>query len=127
MVELEVACKCGYAWKTILERRRYFRKNVNFSGAFKHKLDSEEDAAGTMTVIDISRKGLKLKLDDVAVLFEKGDWLEVTFPLDNEAKTLIKRNVTVKNVFENFVGVEFSDAKQGDNDIDTYMSRHTSH
>ena len=122
MVELTVTCTCGYSWKTLLERRRYFRKNVNFSGTYKHKLPDNEDSAGSMTVIDISRKGLKLKLDAAGDRFKKGDWLEVSFPLDNDAKTLIKKIVNVKNVFENFLGVVFSDAKHEDTDIDDYMS-----
>jgi len=125
MVELEVICNCGYSWKTILERRRYFRKNVNFSGTYKYKLDDEKDAAGTMTVVDISRKGLKLKLDDEGARFENGDLLDVTFPLGNDAKTLVKRVVKIKNIFQNFLGVEFSDTKQKDTDVDAYMSQHT--
>ena len=125
MVELTVTCTCGYSWKTILERRRYFRKNVNFSGTYKYKLDDEKDAAGVMTVVDISRKGLKLKLDEEGARFEKGDLLEVAFPLGNDAKTLVKRVVNIKNIFQNFLGVEFSDTKQKDTDVDAYMSQHT--
>ena len=52
--------------------------------------------AGTMTVVDISRKGLKLKIHGEDVSFEKGDLLEVTFPLDNDTETLIKRIVNIK-------------------------------
>jgi len=125
MVELEVTCNCGYSWKTILERRRYFRKNDNFSGTYKHKLPDSEDSTGIMTVVDISRKGLKLKLDDTDDCFKKGDCLEVSFPLGKDAKTLIKRIVIVKTVFENFVGVVFSDTKQKNTDVDAFMSRHT--
>jgi hypothetical protein len=124
MVELKVNCKCGYSWSTILERRRYFRKSVNFPGTYKYKLHSDEDTLGSMTVVDISRKGLKLKLHDEGHRFKEGDWLEVTFPLDNNPKTLIKRVVDVKNVFENYLGVAFRDTKHEDTDIDFYMSRH---
>lgn len=121
MVELEVACKCGHGWKTILERRRYFRKNVNFSGTYKHESTEDESATGTMTVVDISRKGLKLKLDGEVVRIEKGDCLEVTFPLDNDVESIITRKVTVKNIFQLFLGVEFTETKQ--EDIDIYMSQ----
>ena len=122
MVELTVTCNCGYSWKTILERRRYFRKNDNFSGTYKHQLPGNKDSAGSMTVVDISRKGLKLKLDDAGNRFKKGDCLEVSFPLGKDTKTLIKRIVIVKTVFENFVGVVFSDTNHEDTDIDDYMS-----
>ena len=127
MVELEVSCNCGHSWKTTLERRRYFRKNVNFAGTYTYNSQGGNDAAGTMTVVDISRKGLKLKLDKENELLEKGDRLEVTFPLDNDANTLVKRKVTVKNVFKNFLGVEFSGTKHEDADIDLYMSQQASH
>jgi hypothetical protein len=125
MVELEVTCNCGHSWKTILERRRYYRKNVNFYGTYKYKLDDKINAAGTMTVVDISRKGLKLKLDGEGARFERGDLLEVTFPLGNHAKNLVKRVVNVKNIYRNFLGVEFSGTKQKDTDVDDYMSQHT--
>ena len=124
MVELKVKCICGYSWSTILERRRYYRKNVNFPGTYKYKLHGNKDAVDSMTVVDISRKGLKLKLHDEGHRFKEGEWLEVTFPLDNSIKTLIKRVVNVKNVFKNYLGVEFSDTKHEDADIDAYMSPH---
>ena len=123
MVELEVTCNCGHSWKTILERRRYFRKNVNFSGTYRYQAKGDNDPSDAMTVVDISRKGLKLKIAAGDVRFEKGDRFEVAFPLDNDANTLIKRNVIVTNVFENFLGVEFRDTIQEDTDIALYMSR----
>ena len=124
MVELKVNCNCGYSWRTILERRRYYRKNVNFPGTYKYKLYGNKDTVGSMMVIDISRKGLKLKLHDEGHRFKEGDWLEVTFPLDNNTKTLIKRVVNIKNVFKNYLGVEFRDTKHEDAEIDSYMSPH---
>lgn len=123
MVELEVSCNCGHAWKTILERRRYYRKNVNFPGTFKHESAVDDGAAGTMTVVDISRKGLKIKLDEEEMLIEKGDCFEVTFPLDNDGESIIKRDVTVNNIFKLFLGVEFTDTKHEDIDIKVYMSQ----
>lgn len=124
MVEFEVTCRCGFSWRTTLERRRYFRKNVNFTGTYKYILPDNKDTAGSMTVVDISRKGLKLKLPDGGHPFEEGDWLEVTFPLDNDMKTFIKRVVDVKNVYDKYLGVAFSDTQHEDADIDSYMSRH---
>ena len=121
MVELKVKCKCGYSWTTILERRQYFRKSVNFPGTYHYKLHGKEDTVGSITVVDISRKGLKLKLHDEGHGFKEGDWLEVTFSLDDDTKTLIKRVVNVKNIFENYLGVAFSDTKHEDADIDYYM------
>ena len=125
MVELKVNCKCGYSWSTILERRRYFRKGVNFPGTYKFKLHGKKDKVGSMTVVDISRKGLKLKLHDGGHRFRDGDLLEVTFPLDNNTKTLIKRVVDVKNIFENYLGVAFRDTRHEDADIDSYMAQYT--
>jgi len=123
-VRMKVKCKCGHSWSTLIEKRRYFRKNVNLPGTYKYKEYGKEDTYGSMTVIDISRKGLKIRLHDETHPFKDGDWLEVTFRLDNQTKTLLRRMVNVKNVFENYLGLAFSDTKHEDADIGFYLLQH---
>ena len=69
------------------------RKSVNFPGTYNYKLHGKEDTFGSITVVDISRKGLKLKLHDEGHGFKEGDWL----------------------------GVAFSDTKHEDADFDCYI------
>jgi hypothetical protein len=124
IVKIKVKCKCGHSWTTAIEKRRHFRKNVHLTGTYKYREHGKEDAYGSMTVLNISRKGLKIKLHDDEHHFKDGDWLEVTFRLDNQTRTLLKRMVHVKNVFGNCLGVAFSDTKHEDADIGFYLLQH---
>lgn len=123
-IKMKVKCTCGHAWDTVIEKRRYFRKNVNLPGTYKYKEYGKPDAYGSMTVVDLSRKGLKIKLHEEEHSFKDGDWLEVTFRLDNQTKTLLKRMVNIKNIYENYLGVAFADTKHEDADIGFYLLQH---
>ena len=82
-----------------------------------------EDQKGTMTVLDISKGGLKFKLSS-APLFKKGDILEVEFNLDNKNRTLIRKQVFVRNVKDSIVNVEycsFDTSDSGDKAIGFYL------
>ena len=120
-IKMKVKCKCGHSWSTIIERRRYFRKRVNLPGTYKYKEHGKKEIYGHLTVVDISKKGLKLKLHDETHHFKDGDWLEVTFRLDNKNQTLIQKMVNVKNIMGNSLGVAFSDTQPEDKAIGFYL------
>ena len=75
---------------------------------------------GHVLVVDISLKGLKIKLNrkkDIRI----GDWLDIDFKLDNKAQTYIKRTVQVENLDFPFVGVSFKQKDRMDPDIGFYL------
>lgn len=117
---IKVTCKCGHSWTALLEKRRYYRKEVGFPGKYTFRTSGKPVFEGNMTVVDISRRGLKVKLHDKRN-FQTGDWLEVEFRLDNKPRTLIKRMTTIKNVFGLNLGLAFPDHKHEDPDIGFYM------
>lgn len=85
-----------------LERRKFYRKNVNLPGTFI-------DARGKKTeilIIDVSRTGLRFKLEFPWPV-KSEDSVSVEFHLDNAAKTLIKKNARVKKISGLLVSVEF--------------------
>jgi len=105
-IKLTVKCSCENLYSVILERRKFFRKETNFPGKFSFCPLLGRSQKSLMTVLDISRGGLKFKMTSVP-LFKKGDIIEVEFNLDNSNKTLIKKQVFVRNIKDNFVNVEF--------------------
>ncbi|MGD9159577.1 MAG: PilZ domain-containing protein [Desulfobacteraceae bacterium] len=105
-VTLKIKCPCGNEYSVILERRKYYRKKIKITGKFTFSPLIGDDQKGPMTVVDISKGGLKFQIASAA-LFQKGDILEVEFNLDNKSRTLIRKQVYVRNVKDNFVNVEF--------------------
>lgn len=122
-VTLRVKCPCGNSYSVTLERRKFYRKATNFPGKFMFSPLEGDDQKGTMTVLDISKGGLKFKMSS-APLFQKGDILEVEFNLDNKNRTLIKKQVFVRNVKDSIVNVEycsFDTSDAGDKAIGFYL------
>ncbi len=105
-IKLNVKCPCGYAYTVSLERRKFFRKETSFPGKFSFCPLAGSDQAGSMTVLDISKGGLRFKMNSTPI-FEKGDILEVEFSLDNSSRTPIKKQVFIRNIRNNTVNVEF--------------------
>jgi hypothetical protein len=103
-VNIKVKCPCGHNYTVTLERRKQYRKEVNFSGSYTHLKLSEK---GTMNVKDISRTGLKLKLN-LKRDYQVGDKMMVEFHLDDMQRTLIKKEVIIRKVYENTYGTEFT-------------------
>jgi hypothetical protein len=105
-VTLKVKCPCGNEYPVTLERRKFYRKETKFPGKFIFSSLFGDDQKGPMTVLDISKGGLKFKTLSTPV-FQKNDIIEVEFNLDNKNRTLIKKQVYVRNIKNNFVNVEF--------------------
>ncbi|MBN2419609.1 MAG: PilZ domain-containing protein [Deltaproteobacteria bacterium] len=105
-VTLKVKCPCGNVYSVTLERRKYYRKETKFPGKFAFNSLFGEDQKGPMTVLDISKGGLKFKVLSTPV-FKNGDIIEVEFNLDNKNRTLIRKQVFVRNIKDNFVNAEF--------------------
>jgi len=106
VVKVKIKCPCGYAYTVVLEKRRHYRKETNFSGVYTHIASGKEAGRGRITIVDISQSGLKLKLC-VAPKMEAGDKLIVEFHLDDKAKTLIKKEGIVRSLFGMKIGLEF--------------------
>jgi hypothetical protein len=73
-----------------------------------------------MQVVDISSNGLKLKLS-VERKFDNGDRLRVEFHLDDKRRTLVRKEVIVRNVFKNSVGTSFSPSQGDDPSLGFYL------
>jgi hypothetical protein len=123
-IQIKAKCKCGHSWTITLEKRRYFRKRVKLQGRYKYQITGRAVSEGVMTLLDLSRTGLKMKIHGEHTL-KDGDWIEVEFRLDNSVRTLVNRIVNIKNVSGEYIGASFREIKQFDPIIGFYMLQHT--
>lgn len=128
-VEIKSTCVCGHTWTSTLERRRHFRKPVKLSGryAFRNDVFLEEGLSagsfvgkGRMKVVDLSLKGLKIKLNKKPEL-HVNDLLSVEFHLKDKKRTLIRESASVRSVNGCFVGGAFSPATVANNSLGFYL------
>ena len=98
---VKIKCSCQAVFSVILEKREFYRKQVDLYGYCSfHGKDNEP-----IYIKDISRGGLGFKINRVT--FDKGDTLRVEFVLDDKARSTISEDVIVRNVMDRFIGVEF--------------------
>lgn len=104
-VRIKHGCTCGHVYDVLLERRKFYRKPVKLPGIFY--LNPTDKQKRRMTVRDISRGGVKLQLDD-PIQLSISDTISIEFRLDDKHKTLIKKEVIIRNSYGNQVyGAEF--------------------
>ena len=112
-VRLKVKCPCGHIYRVVLERRRHFRKDVNFPGTYTHVLSDYREEKGGITVKNLSRSGVKVRLN-VEKGFKIGDILLVEFQLDDKQRSLIKKNAVIKKISDSYLGLEFNSIDSSD-------------
>lgn len=112
-VKIKVKCPCGHLFKVILERRKSFRKNVNFPGTYTHVLPDYREDKGGITVKDLSRSGVKIKLN-VKKEFKPGDILLVEFQLDDKQRSRIKKDAVIRKISDPYLGLEFKSIDSSD-------------
>ena len=105
-VRLRVKCSCGNYYTAILERRKFYRKEINIHGTVIYSVPNGPKKRGAMTVLDISRGGAKIKALGLSTV-KKGDTLELEFHLNDKKQTLIKKQVIVRNVNNYIINTEF--------------------
>ncbi len=99
-------CKQGHTIAALLERRRYYRKNVNLTG----KIRDERGMEAPIMVLDVSKKGLLLKLNYPGT-YEAGETLTVLFELDDPQRSKINKDVVIRKIIApDQLGVEFTSA-----------------
>jgi hypothetical protein len=119
-LRFKVKCPCGQITSTILEKRRHFRKEINFPGTYIHYEEGRPKGKGTMTVRDISNTGLKLMIASNET-FSIGDILGVSFNLDDAAQSPIQKKVIIRNINRPYIGAEFAPTEINDKALGFYL------
>jgi len=105
---VKVRCgRCGHTFRVVLEKRAQYRKPVNLSGSYTRLVGGKPVEKGRMKVVDLSRIGLKIKLNEIPN-FMAGDILLIEFHLDDAKRSLIKKKVEIKKIFGQELGLAFT-------------------
>jgi hypothetical protein len=102
-----------------LERRKFYRKKVNLRGTFT----DQRGKKGDMLIIDLSRTGLKFKIEFPWPL-EVGQNIFLAFHLDNPTRTLVTKDAHIKKIQDLLVSVAFDSVnsfKESDKAIGFYL------
>ena len=104
---LKIKCSCKEVYTLNLEFRKKIRKKVSLSGKFTNH--SQNNNRGDIIIKNLSLGGLEFSTMEID-RFRNGDELTISFKLDNEEKSTIKKEVTVCSVRKqsNAVGCEFT-------------------
>ena len=103
-VIFKARCQCGHSWNCRLEKRKNFRRVVSLPGTYKYILQKDVSCNGNLEVLDISLKGLKIRLDKERQV-QIDDIIEVEFQMDDKAKKIKTRQVIVRNINGKILGV----------------------
>lgn len=109
-ININCKCKCGHTFLTTLERRRFFRKDIELPGMFYL---GKDNLKLSVTITDISRSGLKIRLN-TSHTFEPGDELLIEFILDDPEKSKISKKIIIRSVKGIDLGVEFKSPEHYD-------------
>lgn len=111
--KVKIRCSCGHTYSVELDKRKHYRKETQLTGMYIHIVSSlgdnfsEEVGKGIITVLDLSRTGLRFKLN-VPPSFGPGDKLMLEFRLDDAKRTLVRKEVVIRNIRELVAGAEFT-------------------
>ncbi len=118
VIKVKCKCPCGHVYKILLERRKEVRKAVDFIGTYI-SIEKGLDVKGRMTIIDLSRSGLRFKTH-LPQQFSEGEEVQLEFNLDDREQSLIKRKVIVRSQQGNSVGASFTSSEHYDK-LGTYL------
>jgi len=109
---LKVKCSCGHSFVIHLETRTFYRKNTHLPGEYT-KTSGERvhrREQGLMTVEDLSRTGLRLRMTTQHTL-RVHDIIEVRFTLDNAQHFAVCKQVRIVRVDGSCVGAAWLDSE----------------
>jgi hypothetical protein len=105
--------------KQAMERRQYYRKNVQLGGQFENP---ETGETGDFLLENVSLNGVGFTTL-LGHRLTRGTLIKVRFRLDDARRTEVTRLTRVKYLSERYVGCQFADQKSYDSDLGFYLMR----
>ena len=105
--------------KQAMERRQYYRKNVQLGGQFENP---ETGETGEFLLENVSLNGVGFTTL-LGHRLTKGALIKVRFRLDDARRTEVTRLTRVKYLSGRYVGCQFADQKSYDSDLGFYLMR----
>jgi PilZ domain len=119
-VQVNVRCPCGYAYISILEKRKRYRKETNLPGSYIRLISGKQVGGGLMIVKDLSTIGMKLQIEADNDC-EIGDVIQVEFHTDDVQRAFIKKKVIIRNISGPIIGTEFAPTEGIDKALGFYL------
>jgi hypothetical protein len=151
LIRFTTRCKCRHSWNAILDKRDKLRKKTNLSGFYTNLTPGKEGHKGVMTILDVSRSGLKTKINRMRLKVKDHDFsvgagkstfdskiqassddldvddiILVEFQLDNVKSSRISRKAVLRWVDLPYFGVEFTSTPIFDTDLGYYIMNYKS-
>jgi hypothetical protein len=104
--QIKCSCSCGATFRVTLEKRKFYRKESNFSGKYTLKAPDGSEKHGLLYVRDVSQSGLRFEVN-MDPVFEVDDQIWVEFYVDEEGKRLIRKEGIIRGIRGHDVGMEF--------------------
>lgn len=101
---VKVKCSCKNIFAAQLEFRKRVRKRTHLRGTCINH--SQNEAKGNIIVTNVSISGVEFTSIDVSN-FRVDDELSLEFTLDDEHRSVIRKEATVKAIHPKSVGCEF--------------------
>ena len=101
--------RCCYTFRVVIEFRKRIRKKIQLNGTYINH--SQEDREDNLTIQDLSVSGLSFICFN-SQLFKVEDELTLEFILDDEHKTVVKKEAIVRNIRESSIGCEFTSGNE---------------
>lgn len=107
-VRIRCRCSCGHVYRVLVERRQFFRKEVNLVGMYiQHRGDHQSPLKGIIRVRNVSQSGVCFSVNS-SPHFEVGDLLTIEFTLDDTDRSKVREEGVVRRIESNMVGLEFT-------------------
>jgi len=103
-VRVKCKCTCGHSYAAILERRKFYRKDVFLQGTYTASSNNQQ---GSIIVRNLSRSGMRFELKSKSEI-KVNDKMNIDFKLDDGPKSAVNKEVIVRSISGMFVGVEFT-------------------
>ena len=119
-VQVSVRCPCGYSYKSLLEKRKKYRKETNLPGSYSRFVDGKQMDGGLLIVKNLSTNGMKLQINpdnNCGV----GDVIQVEFHTDDAQRAFIKKKVIIRSVNGAVIRTEFAPTEGIDKALGFYL------
>ncbi len=103
MVRIKCKCSCGNLYTAVLERRKFYRKNVDLPGNCSMQGNDEPIP---IVIKNLSRSGVKFECEKDYNL-KPEDIIDISFHLNDGHNTMIKKKSIVKSISGLEIGTEF--------------------
>jgi len=115
---LKVNCRCGHSFKVQLEFRRHYRKPTELAGTFNPFAGGA--GGGKATVVNLSLSGACFEVRGIHD-HKTGQKGVLIFTLDNRKQTVLTKNIIIRTVTGNRIGVEFVEDRAFEKELGFYL------